>query len=144
MNVEQDDLGLHLRQEVVRLAKGVIAGAHEDASLQVHDGIRLTVGQLAFIGTKTGCVYGVIGWTDDAAATLVRGGGHGHVLEDLFLVPDVIARGDDVRAEIKKLFRDGRRDAKTTGGVFAVDDQQIHFVRFDEVRQVFPHDVPAR
>ena len=73
----------------------------------------------------------------------MRVGRDGHVLEDLFLVPDVVAGGDDVRAEVEELFGDGGRDAEASGGVFAVDDEEIDGVGFEDVGQMFADDVAA-
>ena len=70
-------------------------------------------------------------------------GGDGHVLEDLFLVPDVVAGGDDVGAEVEELFGDGGRDAEAAGGVFAVDDEEVDGVGFEDVREVLADDVAA-
>jgi len=69
--------------------------------------------------------------------------GDGHVFEDLFFVPDVVAGGDDVRAEVEELVGDGRREAEAAGGVFAVDDEEIDGVGFKDVRKVFADDVAA-
>ena len=68
-------------------------------------------------------------------------GGDGHVFEDLALVPDVVAGGDDVGAEIKEFFCDGRGDAEASGGVFAVDDEEIDGVGLKDVGQMFADDV---
>jgi hypothetical protein len=73
----------------------------------------------------------------------VRVGGDGHVLEDLFFVPDVVAGGDDVGAEVEELFRDGRGEAEASGGVLAVDDKEIDGVGFKDVGKVFADDVAA-
>jgi hypothetical protein len=43
VQVEQDDLGGDLAEEFVGLAKGVVATGHEDAALEVHDGVLLAV-----------------------------------------------------------------------------------------------------
>jgi hypothetical protein len=56
----------------------------------------------------------------------------------------MVAGGDDVRAEVEEFFRDGGRDAETAGGVFAVDDEEIDGVSFDELGQVLAYDVAAR
>jgi len=127
VQVEEDDLGsgfgCDLGEEVVGLAEGVVAAGHEDAALEVHDGVGLACGEFALVEAEAGSADGVVGGTEDAAATDVRARGDSHVLEDLLLVPDVIAGGDDVRTEVKELFRDGGRDAEAASRVFAVDDQ---------------------
>ena len=50
------------------------------------------------------------------------------VVDDLALVPDVIAGGEDVDAEVEKLVDDLRSDAEAAGGVFAVGDNQVDAV----------------
>ncbi len=66
-----------------------------------------------------------------------------HVLEDFALVPDVVAGGDDVGAEIENFFGERRRDAEAAGCVFAVDDEEVDLVSFEEMGQVLVHDVAA-
>ena len=99
--------------------------------------------ELALVEAEAGGADGVVGGAEDAAAALVRVGGDGHVLEDLFLVPDVVAGGDDVGAEVEELFGDGGRDAEAAGGVFAVDDEEVDGVGFEDVGEVFADDVAA-
>ena len=70
-------------------------------------------------------------------------GWDGHVFEDLFFVPDVVAGGDDVGAEVEELFCDGGCEAEAAGGVFAVDDEEINVVGFKHVGKVFADDVAA-
>jgi hypothetical protein len=86
---------------------------------------------------------GEVGGAEDAAAADVRVGGDGHVLEDLFFVPDVVAGGDDVGSEVEELFRDGGGDAEASGGVFAVDDEEIDGVGVEDVGEVLAYDVAA-
>src|SRR5580658_7333385 len=73
----------------------------------------------------------------------MRVGGDGHVFEDLSFVPDVVARRDDVGAEIEELVRNGWCNAEASSGVFAVDDKEIDGVGFKDVRQMFADDVAA-
>jgi len=127
VQVEEDDpgsgFGCDLGEEVVGLAEGIVAGGHEDAALQVHYGVGLAGREFALVEAKARGADGVVGGAKDAAATDVRARRNSHVLEDLLLVPDVIAGGDDVRTEVKELFRDGGRDAEAASRVFAIDDQ---------------------
>ena len=147
VEVEEDDLGVGVAfdegEELVGLAKGVVAGGHEDAALKVEDGVLCAIAELAFVDAEAGGAVSVVGGTDDAAATLVGVGGDGHVLEDFFLVPDVVAGGDDVGAEVEELFGEGGGDAEAAGGVLAVNDEKIDGVRFDDVGEVFADDVAA-
>lgn len=147
VEVEEDDLGVGVAldqgEEFVGFAEGIVAGGHEDATLEVDDGVGGAVGELAFVGTEAGCAVGVVAGAEDAAATLVRAGRDGHVLEDLFLVPDVVAGGDDLGTEVEDFFGDGGRDAEAAGGVLAVDDEEIDGVGFHNVGEMFADDVAA-
>ena len=86
---------------------------------------------------------GVVGGADDAAAAAVGVFGNGHVLEDLFFVPDVVTGGDYVGAEVEELFGDGRCDAEAAGGVFSIDDDEIDSVGVEDVGQMFADDMAA-
>ena len=70
-------------------------------------------------------------------------GGNGHVFEDLFFVPDVIAGGDDMGSEVEEFVGDRGREAEAAGGIFAVDNEEINGVGFKNVREVFADDVAA-
>jgi len=70
--------------------------------------------------------------------------GHSHVLEDLLLVPYVVAGRNNMRTKVEELFGDGRRNAESTGSVLAVDDEKIDSVRFEDVGEMFADDVAAR
>jgi len=50
------------------------------------------------------------------------------VIDDLALVPDVVAGGDDVDAEFEQLFGNLRSDAEAAGGVLAVGDGEFNAV----------------
>jgi hypothetical protein len=143
VKIEQDDLCGDFAEEFVGFAEGVVAGGHEDAALEVHDGVGLAVWEFALVDTEAGCADSVVGRANHTAAADVRIDGDGHVLEDLFFVPDVVARGDDVGAQIEEFFCNGRGDAKAPGGVFAVDNEEIDGVGVEDVGQVFAYDVAA-
>jgi hypothetical protein len=55
----------------------------------------------------------------------------------------VVAGGDDVRAKVKELLGERGRDAETAGGVFAIDDEEVDGVGFENVGEVFTNDVAA-
>ena len=147
VEVEEDDFGGgvfgDLGEEIVGFAEGVVAGVHEDAALKVHDGVGLAGGKFALVDAEAGSADGVVSGAEDAAAAVVAGGGDGHVLEDFLFVPNVVAGGDDMGTEVEEFFGDGGRDAEAAGGVFAVDDEEVDFVGFDEVGKVFANDVAA-
>jgi hypothetical protein len=143
VEVEQDDLGGDFAEEFVGLAEGVVAAGHEDAALKVHDRVALAVAEFALVEAEAWCADGVVGGAYDAAAARVRVGRDGHVFEDLAFVPDVVAGSDDVGAEVEEFLGDGGGNAEASGSVFAVDDEEIDDVGFDDVGQVFADDVAA-
>ena len=143
VDVEEDDGSGDLGEELVGLAEGVVAGGHEYAALKVHDGVLLAGGKLALVDAEAGSSGGVVGGAQDAAAAVVGVGGDGHVLEDLALVPDVVAGGDDMGSHVEDLFGEGRGDAEAACGVFAVDDEEVDGVGFDDVGKVLAYDVAA-
>jgi hypothetical protein len=147
VEVDEDDLGvgvaLDLGEEVVGLAEGVIGGGHEDAALHVDDGVLGAVAQRAFVEAEAGGAVREVGGADDAAAAHVGVGGDGHVFDNLFFVPDVVAGGDDMRTEVEEFFGDGGGDAEAAGGVFAVDDEEVDGVGFEDVGEVLAYDVAA-
>jgi hypothetical protein len=69
---------------------------------------------------------------------------HLEVSDDFAFVPDVISGGHHVDAQIKKLFRQRRRDSEASRGIFAVGDDQIHGVLLAQARQAIFYDRPPR
>src|ERR1700721_1393191 len=69
MEVEENDLCGDLAEKLVGLAKGVVATRHEDAALEVHDGIALAVAEFALVDSEAGSADRVVGWAQDASAT---------------------------------------------------------------------------
>ena len=69
---------------------------------------------------------------------------HLEVLDDLALVPDVVAGRHHVDAEIEKLLRQRRRDSEPRRGIFAVRDDQIRRMGSHQLRQTLFHDRPPR
>src|SRR5262249_2388811 len=57
------------------------------------------------------------------------------VLDDLLLVPDVIARRHHVGAVVEDVAGDRRRHAEARGGILDVDDREIGLVLLLEARQ---------
>ena len=147
VEIEENDLGsgfaFDVAEEFVGLAERVVATGHEDAALEVHDGVSLAVAEFALVDAEAGSADGVVGRAQDAATSGVRIGRDGHVFEDLFFVPDVIAGGDDVGAEVEELVGDGGGEAEASGGVFSVDDEEVDGVGFKDVGEMFADDVAA-
>jgi hypothetical protein len=48
-----------------------------------------------------------------------------------------------VGAEVEEFFGDGGGDAEAAGGVFAVDDEEIDGVGFEDVGEMLAYDVAA-
>src|SRR5579875_3941001 len=117
---------------------------HEDLPLQIDDRKCLAIGQRALKDAVAGRSRRVVGGADDAARALLAFGRHGlHIFDQLALVPDMIAGGDDMRAEIKEFFGDGGSYAEAPGCIFTIDDEQIDAVRLEDVRQMLPDDAPS-
>ena len=70
--------------------------------------------------------------------------GRVHVVDDLALIPDVVAGGDDIDAEFEQFFGDLRRDAEAAGGVLTVGDGEVNRVLLLQFGQPFMHDGAAR
>ena len=49
----------------------------------------------------------------------------GQVRHDLFLIPDVIAGGQDIDSPIEQFIGNLGRDAKPAGGILAVQNREI-------------------
>ena len=102
-----------LREERVDRAEGVVLIGHEDAPDRVHD-------ERTFLDDPT------FAWIPRREVQRPDA-----VLErvDLFekapLVPDVVSVRDDVRASVVDLARDLAGQARATGGVLAVDDDEV-------------------
>jgi len=144
MKVDEDDFGLDLFQQRVGDAEGIVIGGHEDPSLQVDDGVGLSVGELTFVDSVPWSAGDVVRGPDEAAWPLVTFGGHGlHVVDDLAFIPYVIAGGENVRAEVEEILGDGRGNTEAAGGIFRIDDDQVHAALGDDVREVLTNDTPA-
>ena len=75
----------------------------------------------------------------------VAGGGDGvEVVDEFALVPDVVAGGEDVGAEVEEVVGNLRSDAEAAGGVFAVDDDELGLVGLAQVTDVRLEDAAAR
>jgi len=68
---------------------------------------------------------------------------HRHVLKNLLLVPDVVARSNHVRAKIENLLSNGRRNAETAGRVLSIHNKQIDSVRLKHMGQMFTDNMAA-
>jgi hypothetical protein len=66
------------------------------------------------------------------------------IVDDFALVPDMVAGGKDVGAEVEKVLGDGWRQSESAGGIFRIHDYEIHLAFLDQVRQVLPHNPSPR
>jgi hypothetical protein len=103
----------------------------------------LAVAEFALVDAEAGSADCIVGRAEDAAAANVRVGRDGHVFEDFAFVPDVVAGGNDVGPEVEEFFGDGGGDTEAPGSVFAVDDEEIDGVGFEDVGEMFADDVAA-
>ena len=72
------------------------------------------------------------------------GSGGVHVVDQLLLVPHVIAGGQHIGAQVEDLLGDLRRHAEAAGGVLNVHDRQLDLVRLAHVADVLAHDPASR
>ncbi len=63
------------------------------------------------------------------------------VVDDFPLVPDVVAGGDDIDAQVEKFFRQRWRDTETAGGVLSIADDEINGVLLHQSGQAVLDDV---
>ena len=57
------------------------------------------------------------------------------IVDNLALVPDVVAGGEDVGAEVEEVFGDGRREPEAAGSVFRIHDDEVDLALRDDVGQ---------
>jgi len=73
------------------------------------------------------------------------GGGNGaEIVDDLALVPHVVAGGKDVGAEVEQVLGDRGREAESPGGIFRIHDDQIDLAFLDQVGHMFPDNASPR
>ena len=125
-------------------AKGIVIRSHEHAPLQVDYGIgnfRLR----ALIHAPARHIRRIICRTQHAPLRAVPiAFGHLKEVDDLALVPNVIAGGDDIDIEFEQLFGERGRDAEAGGRVLAIGDDQVDHLIAHDARQFFFDDGAAR
>jgi enamine deaminase RidA (YjgF/YER057c/UK114 family) len=67
---------------------------------------------------------------------MALGGGRVHVVDQVALVPDVVAGGQNIRAQIEEFLGKLRRNAEATGGILGVDDDQLDVVSLTKMTDV--------
>ena len=140
LRVEVDELhldgGIELAQDLVGLAERAIGGRHVDAALQIDHGAIDAAAACDTYRTPLPGAFGVVGGTQQAR--LPR-----QVIEDLALVPDVIAGGQHVEPEREEVLGDRRRNAEAAGRILGIGDRQVDVIRRDDVLQVIGDDAAA-
>ena len=102
---------------VERRERVIERGLHESAALDIDDA-DLSLRRFEHDGALAGDALGVIDRAQQARLGVDEGG-------EIFLVPDVVAGGDDRDAGAQEVDGDPRRDAAAPGGVLAIDDDEI-------------------
>src|SRR5579862_2234013 len=141
MKVDEDHFGFDVLQQFVGGAKGIVVGGHENAPLKIDHGVRNALFR-ALIHTPTRHVRGVVRRTQQAAgrAVLVAVGTL-KIIDDLALVPDVVAGGDDIDAQFEQVFRQRTGNAETAGRVFSISDDEIDGAVFNQPGQTIFDDI---
>src|SRR5271165_5219819 len=112
MEIHEDDFGLDLLQKLVGNAKGIIIRSHEHASLQIYHGVRNLV-LVTLIDAPPWHISRIICRTEQSPVRAVAVAlDHLKIIQNLALVPDVVAGGNDVDVELKQFLRECRRDAE--------------------------------
>src|SRR5450432_621044 len=141
VEIQKNNFGCDLLQYLVGLAEGIIIVLHEDAALQIDHGIGLALACLAFIPADAGYAFRIIcGTQHPSNAAGGVGVGRLEILHNLALVPDVIAGGEHVAAEVKKLVGDLGSEPEAARGVFRVGDNKVNLVSFHYVREMVMDD----
>ena len=125
--------------------EGVIGCVHEDAAAEIDDGI----GHAGLRGSLEDAIAGKagleVGRAQDAAGAILAIGRHGvQIVDQLALVPDVIAGGEHVRAQVEEVFGDLRGDAEAAGGVLSIDDDEFDVVGLTDMPDVLADDLSSR
>ena len=148
VEVDHDDFGLDPGEQIGGGMERVVGSAHEDLAHEVDHGVGQTL-----VGSVDDCPFedAIAGESrlhicgpEDAAGTLLAVGWGGEVVEQLALVPHVIAGGHDVGAEVEELIGDLGGYAKAAGGVFDVHDGEVDFVGLAQMADVLAHDAASR
>ena len=122
MKVDHDEIGITAKlvahQRAVHRRKDRVVIIHEE----VGDGIHHDQPLASVVGDLnrplSGRSLGHVDRTKQSRVGLDIG-------NDLALVPDMVASGQDIDTAGKQLVTDGRGDTKTAGGVLTIDDNEI-------------------
>lgn len=131
MHVDENDFDMFgdFREFCIGDSKRIVGRGHEHAALQIQNRRFLSRSCFQDGQAASRIVRGIIGRPQDPRI-------FGKVRHDLFLIPDVIAGGEDIDTPIEKFIRNSRCHAKPGRGILAVEDRQIHCVIFLQVFQL--------
>ena len=107
------------RASINMARKGSSTGRHEDPAHDIENRHLLPGRRLAHMDPAARTARGVIQWPEQGRLFL-------NELESFLLVPDMIAGGQAVNAQIEHLLSHLRRDTEPTGGVLGVGDHEIN------------------
>ena len=112
-------------EDLIGLSEGAVQRLHEDASFQVEDYYGDAGGGSHFYPASSRYSRGVVGRSYYTFQLVYNG-------QELFLVPDVIAAGDDVHASVEDFQGDFPGEAESPGPVLPIGHHQIHLVVLHE------------
>src|SRR5262249_7880575 len=130
-----------LLQERIGLAKRIVGILHENASLKVDHRVALALLGCAFIDAYSGNALGIVRGTKHAAHPAAGVTVDGvEIVDDLALVPDVIAGGEHLATYIEKFIGDSRCQPEAAGCVLRVGNDQVHAIALHDVGQMVVDD----
>ena len=104
----------------------VVARRHEDVAHHLHDRHVHAGRGLPDHASLAGIGLRIIRRPDHVLVVIV-------VVDEILLVPDVIARGVGVDRELRQLLHDRLGDAESAGGVLDVDDREVDLLAIDDM-----------
>ena len=144
VHIHNNDLGVGLFEQSVRSAEWTIVLNHENASLQVHYGVRHAAARHSLVVSAAGNGRGIICWTQHTSCSgvaILRS--CIEIISDLFLIPHVIPGSEHVRTELEEFFTNRRRYTKTAGGILNIDYQQLGFIALDQMVHMLAHNLAS-
>ncbi len=125
--------------------KGSLDAVHKDAAHQLDYRIVHAALRGSLVDAVAGNAGLKVGRAKHAAGAVIAIGRDGvHVVDQVALVPDVVAGSEHVGAQVENLLGDLRGQAKASGGVFGVDDGEVDRVRLADVADVLADDLSSR
>ena len=122
MEVHHDHLGLDTGQQFVGLVKRIVGPVHKDAAHQVHHRVLHAALRGAFKDAPARQVPLHVGRPQHAAGAGLAIGGHGvQIVDQLALVPNMVAGGQHIGAQIEEVLGNLRSHAKAPRGVLGID-----------------------